>query len=259
MSTGRTLTDYQRIYIDGYDLSCYALDSGAQGLAWEEYDQTAFCNPVHGVQLGRPSPEFGPLNAVFDNTATSGFHVLANAAQGVKRNIMLTYGIRAAPVNYDPCFCIPAYQLAYKATGEGVVNATVDFSGKDANTSLNYRQFWGDALHVMGSETGANSSTACADNGAATALGGWLMYHIYSITGAGGTATISVDDSADGASFSALSGATSGAIAQASAPISGIVQLGTTATVRRYLRWQLALSTSTACVFALAFMRNRTG
>jgi hypothetical protein len=151
------------------------------------------------------------------------------------------------------------FQTKYKARGEGIVNTTIEFAGVDIANALLYRCFWGHMLHVMGSETGANTSTTSVNNGASSALGGWLMYHITSITGTG-TVTISVDDSANGTDFSALSGATSGAIATASAPTSGIVQLGVTATVRQYLRWQIALGGSaTACTFALSFIRSKTG
>ena len=39
-------------------------------------------------------------------------------------------------------------------------------------------------------------------------------------------------------------------------PASGMVAISTTATVRRYLRWQISLGTATTATFALAFIRN---
>lgn len=254
MATGRTLADFQRIYIDGYSMSCYTLDTGEQGVAFEEYDATALCNPIKGVLVGKPTLSLGPINGVFDNTATSGLHVLASAGQGAQHNVSVVYGIRAAPVNYDPCFSAPMIQTKYKAVGSGVVNATIELA--PATNALNYNKAFGRMLHVMGSETGANSANTNIDNGAASTAGGWLMYHVTSITGTG-TVTISVDDSANGTSWSALSGATSGAIATAAAPTSGIIQLATTATVRRYLRFQVAFGGSaSACEFALSFIRG---
>lgn len=242
--------------MDGYNLSCYALDTGEQGIAFEEYDATTLCDPIHGVLVGKPTITLGPINGVFDNTAASGLHVLATAGQGSRHNVSVVYGIRAAPVNYDPCFSAPMVLSKYKAVGNGTVNVTLEFGGADQDAGMNYTKFFGHMLHVMGEETAANTSNTNVDNGAASAAGGWLMYHIASITGTG-SVTISVDDSANGTTWAALSGATSGAIATASAPISGIVQLATTATVRRYLRWQIAFDGSaTACNFALSFIRG---
>ena len=144
----------------------------------------------------------------------------------------------------------------YSASGDGIVNATIQLGGIDQTAGMNYKKFFGHMLHVLGSETGANTANTNVNNGAASTAGGWLMYHITSITGAG-TVTISVDDSANGTTWAALSGATSGAIATASAPASGIVQLATTATVRQYLRWQVAFAGSaSACEFALSFIRG---
>jgi len=256
MTTGRTLPEFQRVYTDGYDLSSYIVETGEQGVAFAEPRVPALADPIIGTQPSDPAVTCGPWQALFDNTATSGMHVLANAAQGTRRNILVAYGIQAAPAVGDPVFCVPALQSSYKGVGSPQVTATLKFA-YDSNARLNYWQLFGNLLHVIGAETSANSSTAAGqDNGAASSKGGWLQYHITSITGTG-TVTISVDDSADGTTYAALSGATSGAIATASAPVAGFVQLATTATVRRYLRWQIAFGGSaTACTFALAFMRG---
>jgi hypothetical protein len=167
-------------------------------------------------------------------------------------------GVRGAIAIGDDVFCAPMIQTGYVGqAGGGIVTANATFA-HDNTSGLLYRNPFGALLHTLTSETGANSSnTPNADDGAQTTKGGWLQYHIYSITGAG-TVTISVDDSANGTSWAALSGATTGAIATASAPTHGFVQLGVTATVREYLRWQIAFGGSaSACVFALAFMRGR--
>jgi len=256
MATGRTLADFQRIYMDGYNLSCYALDTGEQGVAFEEYEATTLCSPIKGVLVGKPTVSLGPVNGVFDSTAITGVHAIASAGQGSRHNVSVIYGIRAAPVNYDPCFSAPMILTKYAAVEAGMTNVRLDFGGEDAASGMLYTKHFGHMLHVMGSETGANSANTNVNNGAASAAGGWLMYHITSITGAG-TVTISVDDSANGTSWSALSGATSGAIATASVPTSGIVQLAVTATVRQYLRFQVALAGSaSACEFALSFIRG---
>lgn len=254
---GRSVTIWERLYIDGYDMSGYTLDCGERGIEFELGESFCLSDTVRGVVTGQALPTFGPVNGVFDNTATSGIHVLANAARGTRRYIMHARGVQAAPAIGDDAFCATMLQMVYKANqGENMITCTLEFAF-DATLALNYGQHFGALLHPLAAETGANSANTNHDNGAATTGGGWLMYQIRTITGGAGTATVSVDDSANGASWLALSGATSGAIAYSAAPIAGIVQLGTTATVRQYLRWQLALAGgATGATFALAFMRG---
>lgn len=259
MGTGRSITDFQRVYIGGYDLSGYAMDAGEQGVEFTEFPGYCWADAIKGVLVGKPKVTFGPLVATFDNTATSGFHVLANAAIGTKRNILLARGVRAVPAVGDDVFGGPFYQVSYKSIGQGIVTAKTEFRGVDIQDALLYDEFFGKLVHAYGAETGANAAnTPNVDNGASSAAGGWLMYHISAIAGGAGTAAVSIDDSANGTAWAALSGATTGALAYTVAPTSGIVQLGVTATVRQYLRWQLALAGgATGCTFALAFFRGR--
>lgn len=256
MPTGRSLPDFERVYIDGYDMSGYVNDCGERGLEYARHNSLCLSDLIVGALAGKPDVVFGPLNGVFDNTPVSGIHVLANAAKGTRRNILHMRGVQTAPAVGDDAFCGPFLQTAYKAGKGDIVTAKLEFA-YDATAGLNYVQFFGKVLHTFASETGANSSnTPNVNNGAASAAGGWLMYEILSITGSG-TVTISVDDSLNGTSWNALSGATSGAIATASAPTSGFIQLATNAAVRQYLRHQIAFGGSaTACVFASAFMRG---
>ena len=257
MPTGRSLLNYERVYIGGYDMSGYTSDAGERGVDYARHNSLCLGDAVAGALVGKPDAVFGPLNGVFDSTPSSGLHVLADAAKGTTQNIMLMRGVRAVPAVGDDAFCGPFLQTVY-TTGQGdVVTAKLEFE-YDAAAALLYDELFGQVVHAFASETGANASnTPNVNNGAASAAGGWLMYQIRSITGAG-TVTVSIDDSANGTSWLALSGATSGAIATASAPTSGIVQLATNATVRQYLRHQIAFGGSaTACTFALAFMRGR--
>lgn len=258
MTRGRSLVDYERLYIDGYDMSSYTVDPGERGIEYPEMGgAVCLADAIKGVIEGQPQVSFGPVNGVFDNTATSGLHVLANAAQGTRRYILHTRGVQAVPAIGDDAFCFVGMQSSYKAANAdntAVANMVFQY---DATAGLSYIQHFGALLHAYGSETGANSANTNADAGAASTKGGWLMYQIRSITGSG-TVTISTDDSSTGTSgWAALSGATSGAIATASAPVAGFVQLATNATVKQYLRWQIAFGGSaTACTFVLAFMRG---
>lgn len=261
MATGRTTQRWLRVYMDGYPLASYATNAGPLAVTWEEYATAPLDAVVRGVHLNRMQSSAGVLNTMFDDTATSGGHVLGNAGAGSAHNLMFPLGIRAEAAIGDPVFMGRFLQADYMTSpaADGVVASTWRFGGWDYNTQLAYGRLWGNLLHAYGQETAVNTSTAAAtivDNGAASSAGGWLMYQINSITGASGSCNVRVQDSADGSSFTDLSGATSGTIAYNAAPTSGIVQLLPTATVRRYLRWQITLTTVTAIRFVLAFVRG---
>lgn len=256
MATGRSVPDFNQLFIDGYPMTCYTMSVDELGIEYPEYTGATWCDPIKGALLGKPTVIFGPVNGVFDNTATTGIHVLANAAQGAKRNILHVRGVRGTPAMGDDTFSAQMIQSAYKMVGDDIVTVTMQFAS-DASNLPAYDEVFGRLLHAYAAETAANTANTNVDNGAASAAGGYFVYHIYSITGAG-TVTVSVDDSADGSTWAALSGATSGAIATASAPTSGVVELATTATVRQYLRHQIAFGGSaTACSYISAFVRGR--
>ena len=61
---GRTLPVYQRVYIDGYDMSGYTVDTGEQGVTFGEPDQTTFTDVCKGTLPTRPTITYGPLNGV---------------------------------------------------------------------------------------------------------------------------------------------------------------------------------------------------
>lgn len=256
MATGRTKQKYTRVYVDGYDLSGYGRTIGPLELTYDEADMTVIMSDtVKGYLRNQSHVNCGTLNAVFDNTATTGLHALAGTA-GDQRDVLAAIGIRGSPAAGDPCFGGSFIQGAYQVTNDGgAVTATIPYLGHDVTVNNLYSIPWGILLHANGAETGANSS-AGYDNptGGATTYGGWFMYHILASSGAGHTATLSVDDSANNSTWLALSGATTGSIT-VTAGVSGLVFLGNTATVRQYLRWQLALGTATSVTFVSAFFR----
>ena len=261
MATGRTVQRWLRVYADGYPLSSHTTNAGPFGVTWEEYDATPLDAGVKGVMLNRSIFSAGVLNTMFDDTATSGSHARGNVGAGATHDLLFALGIRGEPAVGDPTFAGRFLQSHYITTPstDGVVTSTWSFGGWDYNTQLSYGRLWGSLIHPYGQETAVNSSTAAGtvvDNGAATSAGGWMMYQIYSITGASGSCVVRVQDSADNATYADLTGATSGTIAYNAAPTSGIVQLATNATVRRYLRWQITLTTVTAVRFVLAFVRG---
>ncbi len=80
---------------------------------------------------------------------------------------------------------------------------------------------------------------------------------MYQVLAGNGTATLKVQDAATNTnpSFADLTGATTGVITCA-AGVHGFVQLGVTATVRQFLRWQIVWGGATSVSFALGFMRG---
>lgn len=262
MATGRTTLNHWRAYIGGYDVSGYTRNFGALSCVFDEGVDDAVTLSVKSTLPGQATISMGTLNGLFDNTATSGLHSLMNGA-GVNRNVMLAAGIRAAPANNDPVFCGQFTQLGYYAEpDQNPVYASIPF-GNSAVVAPNlaYSNPWGALLHAPAAETAANSA-AGLDQLAATAKGGWMMYQIFSAVGTGNiTAAIKVQDSVDqtDGNFSDLlstgvlnlgSGGTFGV------PVSGIVALANSATVKRYVRFQVSLTLATSVTFAVAFIRG---
>lgn len=256
MATGRTTPNWLRVYADGYDLSGYATQIGP---LMQEFGFTpfrAFTDEVQGGLNDRAALGIGTLNGILDNN-TNALHEIASATRA-KRVCMVAVGIRAAPAQGDPAYCGEFEQGGYTAVPaeSGLVAVNVPFrktSGVAA--SLLYDKPWGTLLHAKNAETAVNAATGVDDKGAATTRGGFLCYQLFS---SNGTVTLKVQDAATNAdgSFSDISGATSGSIDASSTPKSGIVALAMTATVRRYLRWQLVFGTATTATFALAFVRG---
>jgi len=250
---GRTVLKHSRAYVDGYDMSGYTRSFGPLEVAFDEHGETALTDGVKNVLPGNARISMGTLNGIFDNTATSGLDVIMNAGTGT-RDVMLPIGFRAAPAAGDPAFCGQFEQLGYMEEGEGMLTVSIPFGMASAeSTTLLYDKAWGLLLHANSAETGANSTAGEGiDNGAATALGGIFVYQVFS---GDGTATLSVDDSADDSSYSALSGATSGELDMSNVQ-SGMVALAVDATVKQYLRFQIALNGASTVTFASAFIRG---
>ncbi len=252
---GRTVSKHERAYINGYDLSGYSRSVGEFGVVCDTADLTVWTDTVKGYLTGQADRVFGPLNVNLDNTATVGAHVLESAAD-VYRLVTLAIGDRAAPVAGNPVFCAEMRKVSYRAMesgGAAVANLAFAQASEVTSTARQYTNPFGVLLNANTARTAANSSSGFGHNATgATAFGGVFVYHI--TAGDGGTATLSVDDSANNSAFTALSGATSGSITCA-AGVYGVVPLSRTATVREYLRWQIALGTATTVTFVSAFLR----
>ena len=249
----RTHNKHVRAYVDGTDLSGYSRSIGDLAWTFDAEPDAAFTDEAKNIVMGKCDIQAGTLNAFLDND-TSGLFALANSGYGT-RNLMVAIGANASPTAGDPVFAWKFEQTAYSVEqGAGFVSVSIPFGGASYASTLTYKKPWGRLLHAKGAETAANTATGI-DDSASSSYGGILVYHLFS---SDGTVTLKVQDAStnsDG-SFSDLSGATSGSINASVTPASGMVAISTTATVRRYLRWQISLGTATTATFALAFIRN---
>jgi hypothetical protein len=256
MATGRTVARWARLYMDGYDVSGHTRSIGPLSQVFDEAEIFCLSESVKGALPDTCTIGVGDVSMVLDNTATSGSHTLFSGAAGagIAHKIMIPIGIRAAPAQGDPVFVAQLDGLSYQMVLEDkLVTASMAFGLNDPTIALSYSKCWGYLLNTLTARTGANTGTGVDCGVVSPARGGYLMYQIsaYATTG---SATISIDDSANNADWIALDGATSGAIAHTSMPCAGIIKLTVGATVRQYLRWQLSLTTLTTCTFALAWI-----
>jgi hypothetical protein len=183
---------------------------------------------------------------------------------GTPHNVVVPFGTQAPPIAGDPMFAWYLNQTNYSVTGgDGFV--TVNLAMDQAGTMVGYVKPFGYLNHAYGAETGANgaNNTLFMDAVGQTAKGGYFVYQLITASGGAGagTVTLSLDDSANSTAWTALSGATSGALVTANTsaatiPQSGMIKLSSTAVVRQYLRWQLALSVQTTATFVCGFIRN---
>lgn len=249
----RTHTKHLRAYVDGVDLSGYSRSIGALGAMADASPDSAWTDEVKNVILGQTTIQVGDLNTILDND-TAGAFVTLKAGTG-QRNLVIPIGVNASPTNGDPMFAWQMEQATYLGeAGDGFVSANINFGGASYGI-LNYKKPWGFILHAKGAETAVNTAIGQDDNGASSALGGIFVYQLFS---SDGTVTLKAQDAATNlnGSFADLTGATSGSIDATSAPLSGMVALGTTATIRRYTRWQIVFGTATTATFFMGLIRN---
>lgn len=250
--TGRIRLRDWRVYIDGYDMSGYSRNFGPLACTFEEGVDDAVTLPVKQTMLGSANITMGALNGLFDNTATSGLHVIMKTP-GVARNVMLACGIQAAPANNDPVFVGKFQQLGYYGQPDQTpIYATIPFGNTtDQAGNMAYAQPWGALLLAKAAKTAANSA-AGLDQLAQTTKGGYMAYQVFA---GNGTAAIKVQDASTNSDGSFADLLTSGTL-DFSNPRAQIVALAKTATVKQYVRWQIALGTATSVTFALAFVRG---
>jgi len=249
----RLNSKFTRVYINGYDVSGTARNCGTWGAKVSLPTASAYSDEVENTVPGKANIVCGPINAFLAPSATVGLHELMNSGSAIA-DILIADASIAVPAAGDPVFAWRMQESEYMANGEDIVGVNIAFPDAAYNSVLTYDNPFGYLLHAK-SEVDAVNTAAGVDFGAQTTKGGWLMYQIFDITGAG-TVTLSIEHAAI-STYAALTGATSGAIATASAPISGIVALSSALTVEKKTRWQIAFGgDATKCTFALAFIRG---
>lgn len=252
MATGRSLNKDARVYINGFDLSGHARSIGELAWSFAEGIDDPLNVTIKGTWLGHANISPGVVNAIFDNTATTGIHAVLSGAPA-KRTVLVAQGIQAAPIDNDPCFGGQFLQTDYKVgPSADPVTVTVTF-GQAHGTMSNplYAEPWGVLLHALATRTAVNAATGL-DQTAATSKGGFMVYHV---TAGNGTAAIKVQDAATNTDLSFADLLSTGLI-DCSVRQHGIVALATTATVRQYVRWQITLGTATSLTFTLGWFRN---
>jgi hypothetical protein len=249
----RTHLKHFRAYVNGYDYSGYTRNTGPLNWSFSVEPDTALTDGVKNVILGQADITAGPISAFLDNTASTSIH--AGLTQAT-RDVFITWGRLTDPAAGDPVFAWRFEDAGYKVEpGTGFLAATLPLGGASYAGTLAYEKPWGVLLHAKAARTAVNSATGIDDNGASSALGGVFAYQIFS---SNGTVTIKAqhaDTNTDG-SFADLTGATSGVVNASTTPQYGMVALGTTLTVNRYLRWQLVFGTASTVTFACALIRN---
>lgn len=252
MATGRTVLKWSNVFVDGYDLTGYSRTFGPLSWSAEEADATTLGDPVKNALANTAMINVGTINAVLDNTTNASHDRLNGQAE---RTVMLPIGIRAAPAQGDPCFMGTFTQKDFytQAAGGSALTITAPFTGwATTAATLLYGNPWGWLLAAKAARTAVNSATGIDDYGAATARGGFMCYQLFT---SNGTVNLKVQDAATNSDGSFADLVATGLITAAVTPAAGLVALGNTATVRRYLRWQLTFGTATTATFALAFVR----
>jgi hypothetical protein len=251
----RTHKRFTRIWVDGFDMSPTIKDAGSHGIAWDAPAAAAYADQIYNTSHGFSSIVAGPYQSFFDNTATYGFHTVFKDDPTAGRTVMVAYGNLVEPTSGSTMFMGKFEQSAYLAAeGDTWVASTLALSNSFQG-ALQYAKCFGSLLHGKTAETAVNTAVGIDDRGAATTLGGLFGYMLFS---SNGTVTLKGQDAATNTnpSFADISGATSGVIDASSSPKFGIISLANTATIRRYLRWQLAFGTATTATFAIGLVRG---
>ncbi len=232
------------LYIDGYDVSG---DVGALGRisGGPALSEVTGINKLAPERIGLQRDGNIEFTAWFNDATTvgaEGIHTVLRALPYTDRIVSYYRGTGIG----SPAASLVSKQVNYD--GNRAQDGAFSF-GVSAQAN-GFGLEWGEQLTVgKRTDTTATNGTAI-DLGSVSTSFGWAAYlHVFAFTGT--SVTVTVQDSADNATFAALSG---GAFTTVTARGGERIAGGTTATVRRYVRVATSGTFSNA-VFAVNFVR----
>lgn len=183
--------------------------------------------------------------AFFNDAAGQAHPVLSTLP---RTDVAVTY-CRSAVLG-APSACMIGKQINYDPSR----GADGTFTFKVDAQASGYGLEWGRQLTAGLRQDGAAANGTSVDHTTVSTAFGWQAYlHVFAVTGT--SVTVTIQDSADDSSFTALTGGAFTAVTPAGAPTTQRLAGGTTATVRRYLRVATSGTFSDA-QFAVTFVRN---
>lgn len=230
-----------RLFVGGYDLSGDVQSVGNVGGGCGVLDVTGIDKSAHerigGVRDGRIE-----MTTFFNPSASQAHPVLSVLPT---TDVNLSYLVGA--VLGDPAASLVAKQVGYD--GNRAADGMFTFG---VNAQANgYGLVWGRTL-TAGLRTDTAATNGTGIDTAASASFGWSAFlHLTAFTGT--NITVAVEDSADNATYAALSGGSFGALTGIGAV--RIAGATSTATARRYLR-AVTSGTFTSATFAVVFHKG---
>lgn len=227
-----------QLWVDAYNVSgdVGAIDSIASSRAQLDYTsiEDDYMSRLPGLGDGSIS-----FSGYFNRASPSLYAAFGSAFGTAITIITASFGTAIG----SPAASIGAARSTYSTTRSADGALALSAS---AESGIGYGVDWGVLLNSRDSATG--TATTTVDNSVATSLGAQAYLHITAV--AAGTVTITVQDSADNANFTAVSGlaftASSTAVAEYKATSAG-------AAIARYTRYNVSGGTAT---FALNLSRN---
>lgn len=252
----RTHQKHIRAYTNGVDVSGYGRSVGSLDWTFDAEPDAAFTDGVKNILIGKGNIAAGPYSAFLDNDAAGLFSLAGSgSADHGTVDYLIAIGANAAPANGDPIFAWTFEQTSYQVEpGAGFVAVSIPLGGASYASKRTYCKPWGRLIHAAGTETDVNTA-AGIDDAAQSTKGGLFVYHLLS---SDGTVTLTAEEASTNTdvNFAAITGATSGSIDASVSPKYGFVALSPTATIKRYVRWQISFGTATGATFVAAFIRN---
>lgn len=129
-TTGKTNAKHIRVSIEDNtptvrDISASVSSITGVGLTYQEQDVHGYSDGIINFTLGHPSSEI-EISGPIDNTADIGAHIVFAAIEGdqtTPHELVVDFGIRAAPATGDPEFKGDYYCSSYIINGDGTYTA----------------------------------------------------------------------------------------------------------------------------------------